>query len=169
MVNLIKQLLGENVSNKKKIEVINKALKITNNNNIFAGFDKEGHISLVSIDECLYIIKPKRNIFLIGTMEKEIEFKSSPDFLDLVERNYPDFVPMGNNISVNITKVTHYDSYYHRVYFGKDKYVSVTGTAINKVVKKYFKDKSFDLHYKEGRNNIEYSPLIRKTKLNYTR
>lgn len=163
MRNLLKLLVKENVgkmNNKEVIDVINMLLESTHNDSMIAVCNKAGNISFEDLEDVLYISNPKKNIYLLGKLDGEIEHSAASDFLEDTEKRFPNFRPMNRELIVNTRKMAMYDSYYRRVYFTETIFVSVTGAAINSIERNKLLDKSKDLSAQRGK--IEYAPLTNK-------
>lgn len=146
--NTINLLLKEHLSSMStsdKIEIVNTVLMdLPSHSNIV--ITDGNNIKLIEVNKILYLYKPKKKIFIIQMQDQIVEYNSTDgDLLDKIEIANENMFYLNHDLLVNIDKIVAYDSFLHKVYFSENTFVSVTGVAINKIVKKHIRDKQLDM------------------------
>ncbi|OME55473.1 hypothetical protein BSK59_13425 [Paenibacillus odorifer] len=146
LIRILKEKIFE-LTQPQKENVIGIANLCTeNSNNILIPTENNG-IRVVNTNDIFYIKQPKKGHVLIETSKEIIDYKSMAfDLLEYVEKRNDSFRFMNSTLIVDVNKISHYNSFYRKIYLKNNSVLDITGRAMDNIVSKEL-GKELDEYY----------------------
>jgi len=117
---------------------------------------------LIAIDDILYIKELTKGNLVIATLEYSYPYGNEAfDIFQFLQTVHSNFVLISNKLIVNTKRVSSYDSYFRKIFFGEEQAIEATGAAI-RLISKHCEAAKYDLNQSNLKIAGEYSPKFNK-------